>query len=52
MAPIDSLILVPRQDAAFHIELLSCTVFDHLASAAAAFSPHCVFSRGDRKSVV
>ena len=46
MAPIDSLILVPRQDAAFHIELLSCTVFDHLASAAAAFSPHCVFSRG------
>ncbi len=46
MELIDSLILVPPQDAAFNIELLSCTVFDHLASAAAAFSPQRVFSRG------
>ena len=37
MELIDSLILVPPQDAAYHIELLSCTVFDHIASAAAAF---------------
>ena len=46
MELIDSLILVPPQDAAYHIELLSCTVFDHIASAAAAFSPQRVFSRG------
>ncbi len=42
----DTLILVPPQDAAFHIELLSCSVFDHLALAASAFSPGRVFSRG------
>ena len=46
MELIDTLILVPPQDAAYHIELLSCTVFDHIASAAAAFSPQRVFSRG------
>lgn len=46
MELIDSLILVPLQDAAYHIELLSCTVFDHIASAAAAFSPQRVFSCG------
>ena len=46
MEAVDSLILLHQQDAAFKIELLSCTVFEHMASAAAAFSPGRIFSYG------